>query len=76
MGERANALASGACVPESVAIWRVQRLRDAGVPLRLAWLVASDGRYDVHALIDLIEHGCPPECGARIVAPLDDRGPR
>ena len=74
--ERQAPAGSGAFIPEPVAVWRFQRLREAGIPLRLAWRVASDGRYDVHALIELIEHGCPPELGARIVAPLDDGGRR
>ena len=27
---------------------------------------------DLHALIELVEHGCPPELAARILAPLDE----
>jgi hypothetical protein len=58
-------------VPKPVAAWRFQRLREAGVPVRLARRLAEDGRYDVHALIGLVERGCPPELAVRIVEPLD-----
>jgi hypothetical protein len=27
---------------------------------------------DLHALIELVERGCPPELAARILAPLDE----
>jgi hypothetical protein len=29
---------------------------------------------DLHAMIELVERGCPPELAARIVAPFDDEG--
>ena len=35
------------------------------------WL-ASDHRYDLHALIELVERGCPPELAVRILAPLEE----
>ena len=28
--------------------------------------------YDLHALIELVERGCPPELAVRILAPLDE----
>ena len=31
-----------------------------------------DTRYDLHALIELVERGCPPELAVRILAPLDE----
>jgi hypothetical protein len=34
--------------------------------------LARDGAYDLHALIGLVEHGCPPALAVRILAPLDD----
>lgn len=37
----------------------------------LADTLAQDGRTDVHALLQLIDRGCPPELAARILAPLD-----
>ena len=34
--------------------------------------LARDGRYDLHRLIELVEHGCPPELALRILAPLEE----
>ena len=50
--------------------WRTARLREAGLDSRLAAQVAGDCGYDLHALIDLIERGCPPPFAVRILAPL------
>ena len=55
-----------------IASWRRDRLTDAGFPLALAARLAADGGYDLHALIELTERGCPPELAARILAPLDE----
>ena len=55
-----------------IASWRRDRLADAGFPLPLAARLATDGSYDLHALIELTERGCPPELAARILAPLDE----
>ena len=49
--------------------WRREQLVRTGFSLPLAHLVAADGRYDLHALIELVEHGCPPELAVRILAP-------
>jgi hypothetical protein len=57
---------------EPVVAWRVDRLRDAGFPAPLADTVARDSRYDMHALLELTDRGCPAELAARILAPLDD----
>jgi hypothetical protein len=51
--------------------WRAQRLRAAGFPPALARQLARDSRFDLHAVLELIDRGCPPELAARIVAPLD-----
>ena len=53
--------------------WRREQLVGSGFPLPLAARLAGDARYDLHALIELGERGCPPELAARILAPLDDR---
>jgi hypothetical protein len=50
--------------------WRAARLREAGLEPRLAERVAGDCAYDLHALIDLVERGCPPHLAVRILAPL------
>ena len=57
--------------PPSTLEWRSCRLVDAGVPRGLALRLARDTRYDLHALIELVERGCPPSLAARILAPLD-----
>src|SRR3954465_15605168 len=47
------------------------QLAAAGSPLPLAAAIASQADYDIHALIELVERGCPPDLAARILAPLD-----
>ena len=54
-----------------VVSWRRQQLAGAGFPLPLAARVANDGRFDLHALIELAERGCPPELAVRILAPIE-----
>jgi hypothetical protein len=55
-----------------VVRWRRQQLVGSGFPLPLAARLAQDGRYDLHALIELTERGCRPELAVRILSP-DDR---
>lgn len=52
--------------------WRTSRLRDAGFSSQLANKLAHDCAYDLHAILDLVDRGCPAELAARILAPLDD----
>ena len=52
--------------------WRREQLTESGFSLTDAARLAEDARYDLHALIELVEHGCRPELAVRIVAPLDD----
>lgn len=59
--------------PERVLAWRIGRLREAGCSARLEEALARDGRYDLHALLELVDRGCPPELAARILAPLSDK---
>jgi hypothetical protein len=54
-----------------VVDWRRERLAESGFPPALAARVAADARYDLHALIELVERGCRPELAARILAPLE-----
>jgi hypothetical protein len=61
---------------EDVVGWRRDQLAASGFPLGLATGLAKDGRYDLHALIELSERGCPPHLAARILAPLDARDAR
>lgn len=58
-------------IAAGVVSWRGQRLMDAGFPRDLASRLARDCRYDLHALIELTERGCPPALAARIQAPVE-----
>jgi hypothetical protein len=51
--------------------WRRDQLTRSGFPLPVAALIAKDGGYDLHALIELVERGCPPDLAVRILAPLE-----
>jgi hypothetical protein len=55
---------------DDVARWRREQLAVAGFPLPLAAEIAGDSRYDLHALIEFVERGCPPGLAVRILAPL------
>jgi hypothetical protein len=50
-------------------VWRIQRLRAAGFDPASAVLLAQDDDVDLHALLALVDRGCPPKLAARIVAP-------
>jgi hypothetical protein len=58
----------------SIVGWRRDQLAAAGFPLPLAANVAADAGYDLHAVIELVERGCPPALAVRILAPLDEFG--
>jgi hypothetical protein len=60
--------------PDGIVGWRIARLRDAGFGPELAERLAGDRRWDLHALLELVDRGCPPELAARILAPLDRNG--
>ena len=67
-GKRTNVVDTGL---EPVLAWRVRRLREAGLAPALATEIAADCGYDLHALLELIDRGCPAELAVRILAPLD-----
>jgi hypothetical protein len=52
--------------------WRRSQLTGAGFSLPLAARIAGDPGYDLHALIELAERGCPPELAVRILAPVEE----
>jgi hypothetical protein len=56
----------------NVTSWRRDRLVEAGFPFRVASRLALDSRYDLHALIELVEQGCPPQLALRILAPMEE----
>jgi hypothetical protein len=53
--------------------WRYNRLIAAGCAAGLASRLAEDCAIDLHALLELMDRGCPAELAARIVAPLDEK---
>lgn len=55
---------------DDVARWRQERLTGSGLSPALAAEIANDSRYDLHALIELVERGCRPDLAVRILAPL------
>jgi hypothetical protein len=57
---------------DEVVAWRRDQLAHAGFTLPLAARLAADPRFDLHALIELVERGCPPELAIRILAPLEE----
>jgi hypothetical protein len=57
-----------------VLAWRRGRLLDAGFDPDLAGALAAERRMDLHALLQLVERGCPPALAARILAPADGEG--
>jgi hypothetical protein len=68
---RAQQRASGSST--AVVEWRRERLLAAGVAPEVAANLAWDCGVDLHALLELIDRGCPPDLAARILAPLGDR---
>ena len=56
----------------AVVDWRREQLTSCGFPDALAVALAADCRIDLHALLELVDRGCPPRLAARILAPLDD----
>ena len=54
-----------------IVAWRSKRLRKAGFDNRLAEQLSRECAADLHALIELVERGCPPPLAARILAPLE-----
>jgi hypothetical protein len=57
---------------DEVVVWRCRLLVNAGFSPSCAAGAAGDSRFDVHALIELVERGCPPDLAVRILAPLEE----
>ena len=53
-----------------VRSWRLCWLLDAGFEQTLAERLAATPAVDLHALLELVDRGCPPELAARILDPL------
>jgi hypothetical protein len=58
-----------------VVEWRRSRLLSAGFQPDLATQLADDCGIDLHAVLDLVDRGCPPALAARILAPLEQNRP-
>jgi hypothetical protein len=54
-----------------VTSWRRRQLAEVGFSVALASRVATDARYDLHALIELVERGCDTQLAVRILTPVD-----
>ncbi len=61
----------GGASSAEVVEWRRGRLLGAGFAPSLAMELAERHDVDLHALLELVDRGCPPELAARILAPLD-----
>ena len=55
--------------------WRLRQLVEAGFAPGLAAQTADVPGVDLHALLELIDHGCSPELAVRIVGVLTDGAP-
>ena len=51
--------------------WRESCLLDAGFPRPAARRLGLDLRFDLDALLELVDRGCALDLAVRIVAPLD-----
>lgn len=59
-----------------VRSWRLCWLLDAGFEPALAERLAATPAVDLHALLELVDRGCPPELAARILDPLPSQDVR
>jgi hypothetical protein len=58
-----------------VTAWRRRRLLDGGFEESLAtWLAGTPG-VDLHALLNLVDRGCPPFTAIRILGPFGEAMP-
>ena len=60
----------------AVVAWRRKQILAAGCDVSTSEELARECGIDLHALIELLERGCPPRLVQRILAPLDDESRR
>jgi hypothetical protein len=60
--------------PVDVITWRLCRLLESGFADDLAGRLATTRAVDLHALLQLVDRGCPPELAARILSPIEKPG--
>lgn len=53
---------------ERVELWRRQELERAGYSIDAAEQLAARHDVDLHAAVDMVRRGCPPELAVRILA--------
>jgi hypothetical protein len=58
--------------PADVTGWRRRRLLDAGFDRGLADRLARSEAIDLHALLQLVDRGCPPDLAVSILIPIGD----
>ena len=56
---------------QRLVAWRRHYLASVGVDAELVETIAGDLRWDLDALLRLLDRGCPPHLAARISAPAD-----
>jgi hypothetical protein len=62
---------TNAQVRDEVTAWRCEQLVRSGLAPTLAARTAGNAKYDLHALIELVERGCEPALAVRILAPVE-----
>jgi hypothetical protein len=49
----------------------MRQLEATGFDHLAALQMAADHHFDLHALLELVDRGCPPDLAVRILAPLN-----
>jgi hypothetical protein len=73
---RGEGQAAGDREAANAVAWRRARLRKAGFGTALTEQLSRERGVDLHALIGLVERGCPPPLAARILTPLEHESRR
>jgi len=61
--------------PSELTAWRRRRLLDSGFDEPLASRLADTPGVDLHALLNLVDRGCPPATAIRILGPFGEAMP-
>lgn len=72
MRQRSQDRAAAEAESHSLVTWRQARLLAAGFDGELAASVAARCNFDIHAVLQLVDRGCPPTLAARVAAPLEE----
>jgi hypothetical protein len=64
----------GAGHGDPLIVWRRRALERAGFEPEAAAVWSACRGLDLHALLTLVDRGCPPPLAARIVAPAEYSG--